>query len=333
MSTPHSAPTKVLAAVAALSLSLGLSACGGSQAATTEEGVSSVSYGGQTILPDLVFRGEDWGEPYSVDIEQIRFSSGSEAFEALLSGEANVSNGGSGRLITIAAQRPEAISLIAKWQYGGSRYSVLTTEDSPIDQPSDLRGKTIAVDNGSGAYTLFLVWLEQNGLSLQDVTVLQTKIGDIGAALQAGSADVGIAWEPTASTLVSKGLAKRLDTLDSAGESPNFLIADKEWAEDNREALVAFLRAAVDVGEEITNDPKSAGQIASDVSAAEGVETDPEVLAEALTYIKMEPQIDEPALDELSSLAQEMVDQKKIEAVPDFAPLVDNSYLEEALEQ
>ncbi|WP_299168981.1 ABC transporter substrate-binding protein [uncultured Arthrobacter sp.] len=330
MSTPRSAPTKALAAVAALSLTLGLGACGNSHAASSAEGVS---YGGQTIIPDLVFRGEAWGEPHSVDIEQIRFSSGNEAFEALLSGEVNVSNGGSGRLITIAAQRPENISLIAKWQYGGSRYSVLTTSESPLNKPSDLRGKTVAVDNGSGAYTLFQVWLEQNGLSLQDVTVLQTKIGDVGAAMQAGSADVGIAWEPTATTLVSKGLAKRLDTLESAGESPNFLIADREWAENNREKLVAFLRAAVDVGEEITEDPKSAGKIASEVSAAEGVETDPEVLAEALTYIKMAPAIDQPALDELSSLAQEMVDQKKIEAVPDFASLVDSSYLEEALEQ
>lgn len=328
-STAQPTRRRLLGALAAAAMTVGLAACGSSDADTED----SVKYGGQSIIPDLVFRAQDWGEEHGVEIEQIKFPSGSEAFEALLSGEVGVSNGGSGRLITIAAKRPDAISLVAKWQYGGSRYSVLVPKGSDITSAEQLKGKTVAVDNGSGAYTLFVIWLEQHGLSLDDINVIQTKVSDIGAALQSGSADVGVAWEPTASLLTTMDLADRIDTLDSAGESPNFLIVNKEWASENREDVVAFLEAAVDVGELVQEDPETAGEMAAEVAAGEGVEANAEALAESLTYIKMAPQIDQPALDELERLAETMVEDGRISEVPDFASLVDNSFLQEALGQ
>jgi len=332
---------KTLAAAAAALVIAPLGACGGGEGAATAEGeegvgsetASSVSYGGQTIVPDLVFRGKDWGEPHDVQIEHVRFPSGGEAFEALLAGDVNVSNGGSGRLITVAAQRPDAVSIIAKWQYGGSRYSLLLPKDSDISGPADFKGKTVAVDTGSGAFTLFQVWLEQNGLSPDDVRIIETEVDSIGAALQAGSADVGIAWEPTASLLVEKDLVERFTTLEEAGQSPNFLIADKEWAEQNRDAVVKFLEAAVEVGELIAEDPEAAGEMAAEVSREEGVQVPANALAEALRHIQMEPAIDQASLDELGLLAQEMVDQQMIPQVPDFEPMVDSSYLDEALGQ
>lgn len=328
---------RTLIGMTALAVSLSaLTACGESEAGSGDAAAEGdeemvVEYGGQTIVPDLVFRAKEWGEPHDVEIVQTRFPSGSEAFEALLSGEVNVSNGGSGRLITIASQRPDAVSIIAKWQFGGNRYSILTAPGSALSSPADLKGKTVAVDTGSGAFTLLQVWLDQNGLSPDDIKIIQTKVGDIGSALQSGSADVGVAWEPTASLLVEKDLAVRFDTLESAGQSPNFLIADKEWANDNQEAVVAFLKAAIDVGELIIEDPDTAGQMAADVNSAEGVKAPATALAESLRHIEMAPEIDDASLEELSTLAEELVEQQKIPAVPEFEPMVDDSFLKEAM--
>lgn len=320
---------KTAAAVTTAAAALAaLTACGsGSDAG----GNSSVEYGGQAIVPDLVFRGKDWSEPYDVPIKQVKFASGGEAFEALLSGEVEVSNGGSGRLITNAAQRPDAVKIVAKWQYGGDRYSLLKPPNSPISSPADLKGKTVAVDTGSGAFTLFQVWLRQNGLAPGDVRLIESKVSDVGSAVSAGSADVGIAWEPTASLLVQNGLLERFTTLKEAGQSPNFLIVNREWAESHRDQVVAFLRAANDVGEFVINDPDAAGEMASQVSSSEGVEASAAALAESLRHVEMAPEIDDASLQELESLAQEMVDQKKIPAVPDFRSMVDSSYLDEAL--
>lgn len=305
--------------------------CGGSSQGSGAQ--DAVSYGGQTIVPDLVFRGKDWAKPYGIDIDQVRFPSGSEAFQALLSGEVNVSNGGSGRLITIAAQRPDAITIVAKWQYGGSRYSVLTPPGSSIDAASDLEGKTVAVDTGSGAYTLFQEWLRDNDVDPDDVTIAETEVTDVGAALQSKSADVGVAWEPTASLLVHKKVAERMTTLESAGESPNFLIVNKSWADDHRDEVVNFLKAALDVGQFIEKDPDAAGRLAAETSSKEGVDTPAVALADSLRHIKMAPEIDQASLDELSDLAEDLVEQQTIPDVPDFKAMVDNSYLEEAMSQ
>jgi ABC-type nitrate/sulfonate/bicarbonate transport system substrate-binding protein len=307
-----------------------LTACGhGAEAGDSE----SVEYGGQSIVPDLVFRGKDWSEPYDVGIKQVKFPSGGEAFEALLSGEVEVSNGGSGRLITIAAQRPDAVAIVAKWQYGGDRYSLLVPPGSNLATASDLKGKTVAVDTGSGAFTLFQSWLTQNGLAPNDVRIIESKVSDVGSTVQAGSADVGIAWEPTASLLVHNGLLERFMTLKEAGQSPNFLIVNRKWAEGHRDQLVGFLRAALDVGNFVIDDPDAAGEMASNVSHREGVEAPAEALAESLRHVEMAPEVDDASLEELASLAQEMLDQKLIPAVPDFKAMVDPSYLDEAMDK
>lgn len=308
------------------------SACsGGSASGGGKAGV--VEYGGQDIVPDLVFRGKDWAQGYDVHIKQTRFPSGGPAIEALLAGDVNVTNGGSGRLITIAAQRPDAVSLVAKWQYGGSRYSVLVPPGSKIDKAADLKGKTVAVDKGSGAFTLFQKWLRDNGLKQGDVKLIQTKVSDIGSALEGGSADVGVAWEPTASILVHKKIGDRLTTLKSAGQSPNFLLVNKNWAESHHKEVVAFLRAAVDVGRYIRQHPATAGKMAARVSKKQGTQVDPAAMADALRHIEMRPAIDDPALKELTSLAKGYKEKGKIPKVPDFKSMVDNSYLNEAMKK
>lgn len=316
-------------AVAVL-LMASLSACGG-DSGSEAKGTSEVSYGGQTIVPDLVFRGKDWSKTHEVDIKQLVFPSGNEAFAALLSGEANVSNGGSGRLITVAAQQPDAVTIVAQWQFGGDRYSILTAPGSAISSAADLKGKKVAVDPGSGAFTLFQEWLRKNGVKAADVEIVQTKIDAIGAALQSESADVGVAWEPTASLLVDKKIADRMTTLKEAGQSPNFLLANSKWAKEHRAELVAFLKAAVDVGNFIKNDPEAAGKMAAEVNSDEGVEVSASVLAEALRHIEMTPEVDDASLEELATLSDSLVKQKKILNVPDFKAMVDTSYLKEAL--
>ena len=194
-----------------------------------------------------------------------------------------------------------------------------------------MKGKTVAVDTGSGAFTLFQSWLHQNGIAPEDVRIIESKVSDVGSAVQAGSAEAGIAWEPTASLLVQNGLLKRFTTLKDAGQSPNFLIVNRKWAEGHRDQVVAFLRAAIDVGNFVIDDPDAAGEMAAKVSESEGVEAPAAAFAESLRHIEMAPAIDDSSLQELASLAQQMVDQKLIPAVPDFKSMVDPSYLNEAM--
>ncbi|MEK6346941.1 MAG: ABC transporter substrate-binding protein [Burkholderia sp.] len=71
---------------------------------------------------------------------------------------------------------------------------ILATAD--IRDPKQLKGKTIAVEEGSPAYFLLLNVLASNGLSKNDVKVLNLKGADAGAAFVAGKVDVAATWDP-----------------------------------------------------------------------------------------------------------------------------------------
>ena len=65
-----------------------------------------------------------------------------------------------------------------------------------IQAVSDLKGKTIAVNQGSVSEWFLAQVLQKNGLSLKDVKEQNMKSGEAGAAFVAGRVDVAVTWEP-----------------------------------------------------------------------------------------------------------------------------------------
>jgi len=60
----------------------------------------------------------------------------------------------------------------------------------------DLRGKKVAVQEGSVSQFFLNVLLREAGLSEKDVRVVNMKHGDAGAAFVAGKVDAAVTWEP-----------------------------------------------------------------------------------------------------------------------------------------
>ncbi len=65
-----------------------------------------------------------------------------------------------------------------------------------IQTVQDLKGKTVAVNQGSVSEWFLAQVLKLNGLSLSDVHEQNMKSGDAGAAFVAGRVDVAVTWEP-----------------------------------------------------------------------------------------------------------------------------------------
>jgi NitT/TauT family transport system substrate-binding protein len=65
-----------------------------------------------------------------------------------------------------------------------------------IQNVSDLRGQTIAVNQGSVSEWFLAQVLQKNGMSLKDVKEQNMKSGEAGAAFVAGRVDVAVTWEP-----------------------------------------------------------------------------------------------------------------------------------------
>lgn len=74
---------------------------------------------------------------------------------------------------------------------------VAVLKDSPIKQPVDLIGKTIATPSLVGIATAALrLWLPQNGVALESVKIIELPLGSSVAAMQRGVIDATMLIEP-----------------------------------------------------------------------------------------------------------------------------------------
>lgn len=312
----------------AMSLALVVSA----GVAASQSSAQDLNVGVQQVPPDEVFLAKDWAEPYDVDLNITQFSSGGDMMKAFVAGRVDIANGGSGRLVTLAAQRPDSFYIVGKQQSSGDRYGIVVKPDAEEASIEDLKGKKFAAVTGTGAYGTFLVYLEGKGLTEDDFEVINMKVNDIRSAVDQGLVAGGLMWEPFVAIAENQGSVKRIDSLDGVNESPNFLLVRREVADENPEAVVKFLAAMIDAGKFITENPREAGELAAQQIAKGGVEVPASALELAFTRLNVDRKVTPELVDELLPVAEAMKAAGKIDEIPDFHQFVRTDLYEQAVE-
>lgn len=295
-------------------------------AAATDE----IRIGLQAVPPDEVYKARDFGKPYDLKLDLSSYSSGADSLKAFLAGRVDVANGGSARLVTMAAQQPETFYIVAANQYGGDRYGVIVRSDSPYKAIQDLKGKKLGAVTGSGTYNTFRVFLEKNGLKESDFQIVNMKVEDLRAAVQRGIIDAAVAWEPHVAIAEKMGDIKRIISMEGVNESPNFVLVSRSFADKNPDVVAKYIATLIDLADFIKNEPAEAGKLAADKISQSGVKVDPSAIELSLTRIKMDPAVTDKLLNELIPVAKSMAAAGKIPAVPDFKSLVRTDLFDKA---
>jgi sulfonate transport system substrate-binding protein len=100
--------------------------------------------------------------------------------------------------------------------YGYSTVFGVVRNGVPVNTFKDLKGRKVAVAKGTVLHWAFLKALQENGLTLKDVTLVDLKTADQLAALSAGSIDAVIGTS-TLLPLRDKGIAKVFYTSKDIG--------------------------------------------------------------------------------------------------------------------
>ncbi len=129
------------------------------------------------------------------DIEWKEFTSGPPLLEAMSAGSIHVGGVGNTPPLFAAAGGKE-FKVVQAATYGGLGDALVVGPDSPVTDVADLKGKTIAVAQGSSANYNLLAQLEAAGVSYDDVTVKNLQPADALAAFTAGHIDAWAIWEP-----------------------------------------------------------------------------------------------------------------------------------------
>lgn len=193
---------KPAAAVAAIVLAGSLAACGGDDAAAAGDHpqwsdltitIAEQSDGIKTLVKE-----SGAFEDASYDIKFAKFEYGPPLVEAAANGDVDLGMVGavpplngvaSGQRIKIVAlQRPKDPEKPSD--------NIIVPEGSPITSLEDLRGKRIAVPQGSSAHGLALNAIRSVGLTPDDVELVYLPPKEGAAAFQSGKVDAWSIWQP-----------------------------------------------------------------------------------------------------------------------------------------
>ncbi len=183
-----------------------------------------------------------------LDVRGVAVSGGIEARSGLFTGDFQaVTMGKTPFLTTVAAGPAVAVALTI---YGGNMNAVVVRRDSPIRQLSDLKGKKVASQVGTGSDLAFKDFvLPSAGLRETDVQVVNARYTDHVGMLQAGLVDAFVGVEPFITLAEGLGIGRILVEHTRFDPNPSFLVLNEEWFQRNPEAVGRLLEAWVDAYE------------------------------------------------------------------------------------
>jgi taurine transport system substrate-binding protein len=230
------------------------------------------------------------------DIEWRVFNSGTEVIAAMASGDIKGAELGSSPVAIAASQGVDLQMFMLSYAIGDAE-SLIAHNDSGIASVADLKGKRVAVPVGSTAHYSLMGAIAHAGLTEADVQIISMPPDQIAAAWDQGNIDAAFIWPPVQSKLLESG--KRIV---SAGETAewgyptfNTWVVDKEFAAENKEAMVAFAKTmdaanAAYLADKSAWTPENASVMAiADITGA-GADQIPEIL-EGYTFVPLKDQV------------------------------------------
>ena len=106
-----------------------------------------------------------------------------------------------------------------------------------VESVRDLKGRRIAVENGSLGLLLLSRALEQGGLASTDVHVVPVDISGQRAAFNAGAVDAVVTYEPTRSTLMAGGARDIFNSKMMPNEIVDVLVVHESVIRDRAETV------------------------------------------------------------------------------------------------
>jgi NitT/TauT family transport system substrate-binding protein len=233
-------PLFILAAIA-------LSACGGSATPTSTKytgtiHISSSTWTGYAII--YLANAKGIWKNHGLDVNFKTVEDPNDRFIAMAAGRLE---GMATTVDTFARQQSAGVPAVEIFPIDASVGGDGILASKSIKTVADLKGKTIAVNQGSVSEFFLAQVLKANGLSLTDVKELNMKSGEAGAAFVANRVDVAVTWEPWLSKAKARADSQ---VLVSSKQYPDLIVDSfgfrKEFVQKYPDTVKEFMRAYYD---------------------------------------------------------------------------------------
>ncbi|MDG4857935.1 ABC transporter substrate-binding protein [Streptomyces sp. T-3] len=250
-------PHRLLPALLA-PLTLLLAACGGSSSAQTSAGGAgdgvdgkgslTLNVGDQKGGSEAVLRAAGELKDLDYRIKWSTFTSGPPLLEAVNAKAVDIGAVGNTPPV-FAAGAGSKITVVSASHGNADGEAILVPEDSPLKKPAQLKGKSVAVAQGSSAHYVLVAALKSAGLSIKDVKVSYLQPADALAAFNSGKVDAWSVWDPYTSQVLGSKQGRVLVGGEGLSNGLNFQVAapsalaDKEKSAAIEDYLARLRRA------------------------------------------------------------------------------------------
>jgi len=281
-----------------------------------------------------VAQDQGYFKKYGADVQLVWFANYSDSIAALSTGQLDAnSQTWSDTLGPLAKGLPLKVVLVNDNSAGNDAVMV----GPKIKGFADLRGHTVALEQYSISHFVLYTALVRNGLTPQDVKVVNLSAGDAAAAFMSGRVDAAVVWNPWISQIEKSGKGRPLFTSrEMPGLIPDLLVAQAQSIQTRRKDFVAMIRAWFDTEAFIRAQPDRAVAIMSKV-----VSLSPEqyrvflpgtrFFDAAANQEAFDPKSPKGLVNVAPTIAAFLLANKLIDGHPDAARAVDRSLLDAAL--
>jgi sulfonate transport system substrate-binding protein len=302
---------------------LALAGCGGGAAAASG-GQVVLKVGDQKGGSQALLQAAGLLDGTSYKIEWSTFTSGPPLLEAANAGAIDIGGVGNTPPIFSAAANAK-ITIVQAGQKNGPGDAVLVPGDSPIHDPKELKGKTIAVAQGSSAHGQLLTVLTKYGIAVADVKINYLQPSDAYAAFTQHRVDAWAIWDPYTSQALLQAHARSIvNGTSGTANGYSFQVAGKAaLADAGKTAAIKDYLARLAKAQKWSDAHK--GEWATAWSKVTGL--DPTVAKAAVDDGATKPiPLDDKVIASEQQLADAFTTAKVIPAKVTFANFVDKQY-------
>ena len=210
-------------------------------------------------LPITVMQDNGWLEEAlaeagyeNIRVDYTEFESGPPEREAVTAGSQDI--GVMGNVPTIAGVGDGEHLYILGVAYNGPKTeAVIVPNNSGISSVGELKGKNVGLVVGSIAQDYFFRLLKQNGMTMEDVNLVDTGLSAQLEALSTGKVDAIVTWQPVVAKAQHESIGKIIADGTNVYKCENLVFGNMEYVELNPEIVQIFFQQYARAAKEVTD--------------------------------------------------------------------------------
>ena len=220
---------------------------------------------------------------------------------------------------------------IAQIEKVGKTARVMARKELKITKVADLKGLKIGNQVGSSTGNTFVdIIAPRAGLKKEDYQEVKMDVNEMVAAAAAKSIDAFVSVDPYCTIAEAEGIATTVVSLYDYDPMPVFMAATPEFVDKNPQVVIEYLRAWLDVGKELKQNPRKAGDVIFGFFTSKGYTMSRETFSKALANVDVDVGFPTDVRPYLQQIAEGLLKEKKISAVPDWNKALRTEFMAKA---